>query len=239
MLDYIYSGYTHIGGRNNNEDNYIAIKNEDNYLFAVADGVGGHTCGQVASEIIIRTLEELFCNNSDEFDLEMAIRQANEKIILAQKQMKNNMQTTITAVYINDSMTVCANVGDSRTYFFKNNHVVFQTTDHSVAQMAVALGEIQKEDIRNHEDRNIITRTIGYSFEEKIDIRIFKNTDFENIILCTDGFWEYVLEDEMCKIQERNTTPDECLSEMRKILMERVPKKHDNNTAIMVMKRGC
>ena len=239
MTKYIFSDYSHIGGRETNEDNFISLKNQDNYLFVVADGLGGHTCGHLASEIIIRTLEELFYRNPEEFDLENAVRLANEKIIHTQKQLRNNMQSTVTAVYINKSMTVCANVGDSRTYLFKNNRIIFQTTDHSAAQMAVALGEIKKEDIRSYEDRNVLTRAIGYSVEEKIDIRKFNNTDFENIILCTDGFWEYVLEDEMCKVQEQNNSPDVCISEMRKILMKRVSKRHDNNTAIMVMERGC
>ena len=239
MSEYIFSEYSHIGGRKVNQDNCIALRIDNNYLFAVADGLGGHSGGEIASENIIRTLEELFSHNPVEFNLEKAINCANKRIIDGQKRLNNNMQSTVTAVYINDSMVICANVGDSRTYLFKDNKIVFQTTDHSAAQMAVALGEIQKEDIRRHEDRNILTRAVGYSDECKIDIYKFMNTDFENIILCTDGFWEYVLENEMCDILGNIKNSDECIFEMKKILMKRVPDKHDNNTAIIVMKRGC
>lgn len=132
----------------------------------------------------------------------------------------------------------CANVGDSRTYVFRNKDIVFQSIDHSASQMAVHLGKIRKEAIRNHEDWNVLTRAVGALEELKVDIVKINPNKYDSILLCTDGFWEYILENEMCEALDISETPDSWLFKMRKLLEHRIPVRNDNNTAIAVMKRG-
>ena len=148
------------------------------------------------------------------------------------------MKTTVVAVHISESNIKVANVGDSRAYLFSDCSILYQTVDHSASQMAVNIGEITSDQIRNHEDRNILTRALGVSENVKVDIEEFDVDGIERIILCSDGFWEYVLETEMCETAKSSKNPDVWLFKMREKHAQRVSKGNDNNTAIVVMRKG-
>ncbi len=227
-----YICYTDVGGRDNNEDSVLAVNVGESYLFVVADGLGGHECGEVASGILVRELEAQFRASPEKFDLEQAIKNGNNCILAEQARTGKKMKTTAAAVYINRQRTVVANVGDSRSYLFKNGAIVFQSFDHSVAQMAVQSGEIKASEIRSYPDKNILTRALGSAAELKVDIYNIENGFYDAVLIGSDGFWEYVLEDDMCRLLNQDGTLNDWLGRMREIKRMNAPANCDNNTAV-------
>ena len=138
----MYGFYTDIGGRGNNEDSLLAIESGGAYLFAVADGLGGHEAGEVASRILVDELRRAFMKTPYSFDLEQSVKRANALILSEQDRTGKMMKTTVSAAYVFGGRTYVANVGDSRVYLFDEGNIVFTSVDHSVAQMAVHAGEI-------------------------------------------------------------------------------------------------
>ncbi len=225
--------YSDIGGRPNNEDSYLNKKMDDYSVFVVADGLGGHNDGEVASYIAVKSIEESMVENAND-DVFAAIEYANARVLAQQEKTMTKMKTTIAMALIKDEETIIAHVGDSRVYAFRNGKVIFQTKDHSASQMAVAVGEITLEEIRNHDDRNILTRVLGATDEIKIDAVSITNDQYDALLICSDGFWEYVLEDEMEETLSGSDSAINWLYKMRSIQANRAPDNCDNNTAIVI-----
>ncbi len=228
-----YNFYTDIGDRNVNEDSLIATEKNGAYLFAVADGLGGEGGGDVASQTVIRELKVAFENAN--FELDKAILQANLSVLETQKAMRRKMKSTCAAVFVNfaSNKTVIASVGDSRVYLFKNGEIMCQTRDHSAATVAVATGEISPEEIRGYKDRNILTRALGMDDELKVQMLSFENTKYDHILICSDGFWEFVTEAEMTSALNASKSLEDWLERMRFIHKQKADLNCDNNTAII------
>lgn len=235
-MRYVYDSYSSAGGREKNEDAHIETTCENKCLYVVADGLGGHDCGEVASNITVNEIKRQF-ENEQNFDLEKAIISANKLILNRQNETGFKMRTTVAAAYIDDSITIVANVGDSRIYAFNESTIIFQTIDHSASQIAVKLGEIAPSEIRTHKDRNVLTRALGAGESLKVDVNIIKSSEYQRILLCTDGFWEYVLEEEMIETLLITEFPYEWLCRMREKHAQRIPENNDNNTAIAVIRK--
>lgn len=232
------SSYTNIGSRTHNEDALCVESAKDGILLAVADGLGGYQGGEVASKVAIDVLKQEFHQNPLQFDLSRAISTANFQILEQQKKTGLRMKSTVSAAWVGIKKTVFAHVGDSRIYAFQNGRISFQTVDHSASQMAVFLGEIDSSEIRNHPDRNILTCTLGASPELKIDTTVIENEKYDALLLCTDGFWEYVLEEEMIRFLLSSQQSSCWISKMREAMTRRVKQGQDNNSAITMVKRG-
>lgn len=230
---YLCESYTDPGGRENNEDSLLVYGSHNGILLVVADGLGGHDCGEVASGIAVATLKEEFAG--DGFDPVAAIKLANTRIMEKQAETGLAMKTTVCVAWVNGGAQLC-HVGDSRIYAMNGGDIVWQTTDHSASQMAVTVGEITAREIRNHPDRNKLVRALGVADEVKVDVTSFAEGSFDALLLCTDGFWEYVYEEEMTA--SRAPDPAAWLGRMRQILAPRVPEGNDNNTAIVLIKDG-
>lgn len=228
-----YDHYTNVGSRSRNEDSLCAAENNGIGLFAIADGLGGISYGRTASRMVISVLEEQF-KNSTEFNIEKAVHDANSCILLEQHELNCKMKTTVAAVVVDKKVTA-VHAGDSRIYAFKNNEIVFQSRDHSVSQMAVSAGEIELSQIRRHPDRNMLTKALGTSEDLKFDITVLDASELDAILLCTDGFWEYVLERDMKDTLKKAGSPNKWLSDMRNILESVKPPNNDNNTAIAII----
>ncbi len=232
-MNFIYDTYSHIGTRRNNQDSYTVCWGRNGFAAAVADGLGGYIGGEIASKLFVDEFESAF--ESEGFDLVQTYDEANEIIIDAQEQYNNRMKTTAASVWVDKSQTLVANVGDSRVYAFKHGEIVFQSTDHSVAQMCVDSGEITPDMIRIHEDRCILTRSLGGKAEVTVDISRLENTDYDSLLLCSDGFWEHVFESEMCSALKQSQTPQQWLEKMVECRERRVADDNDNNTAVVIM----
>ena len=225
------------GGREKNEDT-VCIRRKDNKLCVfVGDGLGGYDNGKFASETAAQTIIKYSEQQDflDETRMQEAAMLANEKIKEQQAVRNSNMKTTIVVLGIDDLKARWMHVGDSRLYHFKNGKIVGQTMDHSVSQMAVLMGEITQEQIRFHEDRNRVLRALG-SDNSKPDISELTeiSSEKEAFLLCTDGFWEYVFEEEMEEELRKAKSPEKWLKKMRGILAKRVPRGNDNYTAVAV-----
>lgn len=234
-MNYRFEYYTDVGGRTLNEDSYLCLNGSNCNLFAVADGLGGHDRGEIASGIVVDELKKEFLASPKRFNSVDVISKANLRIIQEQRQKGSNMKTTIAMVYIDKDKTTIVHVGDTRIYAFNNAEIVYQSIDHSASQMAVAVGEIPSSKIRFHEDRNVLTRVLGASEELRIDVDVLQNNEYSALLLCSDGFWEYVVENEMCEALLQSVNPSDWLKKMRDILQKRTPSDNDNNTAVCII----
>lgn len=226
-----FSAYSSVGGRDNNEDACYA----DGRILVVADGLGGCERGEVAANTAIEAIREYYANTENP-DIEEAINLANSRVIDAQGEEKKKMKTTITVAQIKEDGVVLAHVGDSRIYAFANGQIIYQSIDHSASQMAVLVGKITPEQIRHHEDRNILTRALGVSYDLKVDMTSLGSWEFDALLLCSDGFWEYIVEEDMCKCLQQADTAQQWLTSMRRIADAAAPVNRDNNTAVVMMR---
>ena len=194
---------THVGQvRDGNEDNYVSIDG----LYFVADGMGGHSAGEVASEIAVRTLEEVYTDPkvrvSSSGLLADAISTANTAIFMEamHDSSKTGMGTTLTGLAVTnapDNQIVVANVGDSRTYLWRHGELRQVTKDHSHVQTLVDRGAITRAEARVHFQRNIVLRAMG--IESWVDIDTFPMTveDGDRYIMCSDGLVDEADDDEI------------------------------------------
>jgi serine/threonine protein phosphatase PrpC len=225
------------GGRDYNEDS-VRIFNQDGICsVVVADGLGGHGGGQLASSTAADTITEGFRKDTqiDNSTVRQLFLQANDNVIKLQNSSKK-MKSTGVALFINDNAAIWAHAGDSRLYHYLDGRLITQTLDHSVSQMAVFSGEITLDQIRHHEDRNKVLKAFGAGDEINAEVspELELCSGFHAFLLCTDGFWEYVLEPEMEIDLVKSVTPDEWIHSMCFRLKQRVPDNHDNYSAAAV-----
>lgn len=155
--------------------------------------------------------------------------------MLAAQTPTCQMKSTVVMLTIANGQAAWAHVGDSRLYRFHEGTLEFQTRDHSASQVAVLLGDITQDQIRFHEDRSRILRALGQEGEVKAEVGgMALQPGKYAFLLCTDGFWEYVLEPEMEEDLRAAANPEDWLARMRQRLAQRVPPDNDNNTAAAV-----
>jgi PPM family protein phosphatase len=145
---------------------------------------------------------------------------------------------TTAVVLLSDYETfLCAHIGDSRLYYFQDGQLRFQTRDHSVPQALADLGQITAAEIRHHPDRNRLSRALTAQDEPRPDIESEPHVLHSNdaFLLCVDGFWEYVLEEEMEATLAQESDPQAWLARMESLIQQRAKENHDNYTAIAVM----
>jgi PPM family protein phosphatase len=162
-------------------------------FYAVADGMGGHNAGDYASSYAIHRIVGLVRNASQDENpqdiLARAVKITNEELLERSRteEDKSGMGTTFVAAAIKDNILLAVNVGDSRLYLLHKGDLQQITEDHSYVQSLVHRGEINKEEARNHPQKNIITRAVGVM--EKVEPDFFKVelTQGDKILLCSDG----------------------------------------------------
>lgn len=184
---------THVGlVRDGNEDAYLCIDG----LYFVADGMGGHSAGEVASDIAVTTLSDLLSdvvvNGLTANDLAAAVRHANTAILTEalRDRTKAGMGTTLTGLAVADPhlrRALIANVGDSRTYLWRHGELRQITKDHSHVQSLVDRGAITRAEARVHYQRNIVLRAMGIDPELEVDVFDLDLEDGDRFIVCSDG----------------------------------------------------
>lgn len=185
--DFIYSSLLPVGNLPN--------------LFIVADGMGGHKAGDLASRLAVETLVEEIQLNAEHDLVEVvteAISAANQILFQKAKESENlkGMGTTLVISVIKDSYIYTANVGDSRLYLI-GGEMTQITEDHSLVEEMVRIGEIKKEEARKHPDRNIITRAIGVNAKVEPDVFHTPIAEGDLILMCTDGLTNMIEDDEI------------------------------------------
>lgn len=239
-----YALYSDCGGREENEDAVRVFAN-DAYICAIlADGLGGHGGGALASQTVIDTIADLLQSTDANAITGETLKEwcslANSRVLEKQTSVCHMKTTMVLLFYIrNSGKVILAHVGDSRGYYFKDAENCFCTFDHSVSRMAVLSGEISMDAIRNHVDRNKLLRCIGGSDSVKTEIdEILIEPQADNaFLLCSDGFWEYVTEDIMENILQKTEDPSVWLDTMKMYLDKVAPAENDNNSAVAIMIR--
>ena len=241
-----YKVLTNIGNREKNEDSVGILENDGMYCFVLADGLGGHGKGEVASQTVVEEILTYFDNNgNDEEFIANAIQNAQDSILEEQKNDRklSDMKTTVVVLTIQDGIARCGYVGDSRLYHFRKNKLAYRTLDHSVPQMLVAAKEIKEKDIRNHSDRNRLLRVIGMNWETpKYELATAISIDDKKkhaFLMCSDGFWELIDEKNMIACLKKSTSVEEWIDLMeQEIVINGKDTNMDNYSAIGVFIDG-
>lgn len=225
------------GGRAINDDTACVQKDNQSVHVYVGDGLGGYAGGRQASQAAGKALMEAGKKRIMLTDAQLctAAAEAEQAVFRLQKKTKGNMKTTLVYLSVEKDTARWMHVGDSRLYFFRDGKKICQTADHSVSQMAVLMGEITVDQIRFHEDRNRVLRALGgENARPELSAPVKLGKEPCAFLLCTDGFWEYVLETEMEQTLCAAASPEEWLRAMEKILLDRVTGENDNYTAVAV-----
>ena len=221
--------------RKTNEDSFIFAPP---HLFVVADGMGGHVAGEIASSLGASTIQEYIKNcrqPSDwEQNLKAAIIQANS-IIYQMAQAKSEclgMGTTVTAVYTDGSSIYWGHAGDSRLYLIRENQLRQITVDHSLVAELVQSGSITEEEALVHPHRNILTRAVGTSDTISVDTGSFLQQPEDRLLLCTDGLTNMVSEKDILSICLQHAHPQQAVNKLVEQAIQ--AGGYDNITAIIV-----
>lgn len=228
-----------VGGRTVNEDYADGYESEAGSCWVVADGLGGHGGGEVASRLAVETILSGAHRGLPLQDdaLRTAVAQAHAAIRAAQDDGgPPSMHTTVAVLATDGRHALWAHVGDTRLYHFREGRLLQQTADHSVPQMLAEAGDITREQIRKHEDRSRLLRALGQAQAPKPSVlaapeRLQPGDAF---LLCTDGWWENVTEVEMQVDLFKSGDPGEWLDQMAGRIASRVRGDHDNYTAAAV-----
>lgn len=223
---------TDIGrARERNEDAFIVREP----LFAVADGMGGHRGGDVASKIAVEALEELDPTAEDGAkEIAERIREANRRIVersLSDRSVRG-MGTTVTALLADRSKAHLAHVGDSRAYLFRDGTLQQLSEDHRLVQRMVREGKIRPEEAETHPQRNILTRVLGVDEPLEVDLLTLDLHAGDRILLCTDGLTSMVGEDELRSILERDRDPQRACDDLVQAANAR---GGDDNITVLVL----
>ncbi len=232
-----YSFFTDKGDRKVNEDFFGFASYDDRYMFILCDGLGGHGMGDQASQFAVEYIKDYFlsCPDAEAFAATViekthyALRRKQEDT-----NMTGKMRTTCVILVLSGNRGISIHVGDSRLYRFRENTVVSRTRDHSIPQILVLTGEIEEEEIRCHPDRNKVLRALGDDHENlKCDISHFEVKPGDTFLLCSDGLWEPVREEEMVQALKSSESVKDWLEKMAAIArVNSNEKKMDNYTAI-------
>jgi len=230
---------THIGARMNNEDDYAFIKLTDAYYIAVADGMGGHAAGEVASKIAVETvssfMRENYTTGIEWFDLKFLLRLSHElahsKVIENAVEERAGMGTTLVSAIIRGNEIFIANTGDSRAALIRNGKTLSRTIDHSLVQRLIEEGQITEEEAFGHPASNYITSAIGGRKPLRVDLYRWLARPGDVLIISTDGLHDYVRWSEIETLSTGESAGDITFN-----LLERALEVTEDNVTIAVWK---
>jgi serine/threonine protein phosphatase PrpC len=218
-----------------NQDRYLVLPGTG--LFAVFDGVGGRKAGEVASQTAADTVEETFAADSESSSLERirrAILFANRDIYeLGQTEPSyGNMATTVALLHIEGDQAAIAHVGDSRVYKLSDGIFSRETIDHTDFDDKVRAGLIPQDDARLRDDDHSINRALGVETDVDFELKTFEFRRGDRFLLCTDGVYRHLDDDELATILLQANDPQAATDEIRRLVIER--GADDNMTAVIV-----
>ncbi|HVP94844.1 MAG TPA: protein phosphatase 2C domain-containing protein [Methanoregulaceae archaeon] len=235
----VVAGMSCTGKRTNNEDTCSGEKIADGYLIAIADGIGGHSAGEVASALAISLLfrefharyrKEMSRKEIEQLFIEI-FRNAHNEIEDAATGEREGMGTTLVAAFIRGNTAFIANSGDSRAYIIRKG-ILFRTKDHSVVQSLIDNHQISPEDALSHPFRAMLTHSLGSNFI--VDTFCLSLRPDDLVLLSSDGFHDYVAEQDIATLEW-----DGPLNELvRRLVTEAVEVSRDNVTVVVYRGRA-
>ena len=224
--------YTNQGGRDHNEDSVRCCAEQG--VFVLSDGLGGHGSGEVASALAADILFEGCSAHPDPDGLAELFQKANEAVMEGQKvPRQEDMKTTAVALSVAGDLAVWGHVGDSRLYRFSGGALSQETRDHSVTYMKYLGGEISYMDIYHDDDRPSLLRALG-KLPCKPEAGQAELRPGDAFLLCSDGFWEYVYQEEVLADLLKAETPEQWAQLMLLRHIRRTPPGNDNFSLITV-----
>ena len=222
--------------RTENEDAYVA----EQLVFGVADGMGGHAAGEVASAIAAGTMRDRLGAGAQSVDVAVAaVVEANAAIFQGahSNSEQRGMGTTLTAMVVlaegeAPRRLALVNVGDSRTYLMRAGRLRRVTIDHSYVQELVSTGHITEAEARSHPRRNIVTRALGIEPTVRVDTWVLPFVRGDRFVLCSDGLVDEVDDEEIAKLLEANRSPQDAADALVAAANERGGR--DNVTVVVV-----
>ena len=231
---------SHQGPRQYNQDRIAYSYSRDAMMAVLADGMGGHSHGEVAAEIAIATLTEDFQNaalpmlaNPKQF-LEQSILKAHEAIEhhAHAKKMKDHPRTTVVAAVAQLNSLYVAHVGDSRLYHIRNGKVLSQTEDHSKVRLLFRRGLIDQGQMALHPERNKIYNCLGGDIIPKVELSAkHKLLEGDTVMLCSDGVWSLIGDEKIAEILSAQTV-ESSIPALLDLAESRSDKNSDNMSAI-------
>ena len=229
--------------RTHNEDNLIVLKNDNNeFVLAVADGMGGHKAGEVASSIAIDELTEEFekiktlGKKEDAIDwLRKLVKEINNKIFAYTKEHPESkgMGTTLVVAIKTDDYTLYGNIGDSSGYVMKNEKLHKVTKDHTLVNLLVSTGELTPEQAKFHPRKNLLTRALGANDPIEIDIFDVDN-NISSLFLCSDGLTNMINDEQIEKVLNSNLPIEE---QVEKLIKKSNMRGGTDNISIAYLKK--
>src|SRR5687768_16757480 len=242
-------GATHVGRqRQHNEDAFLV--EDEACLFLVADGMGGHAAGEIASRIAVDSISEFIVHTKEDdgtwphaYDeqfrrstnrLMAALRMANTRVLEAMRKdaRLRGMGTTVVACMADDSMMSFAHVGDSRAYLIRDNQLSRITDDHSWVFEQVQAGMLTEAEAEKHPLRNVITRALGGALQVTPDASEIEIRSGDVYLLCSDGLTGMVPEEEILRLVTQNESLDDACAQLIEAANARGGL--DNITAVLV-----
>lgn len=224
-----YATYTNAGGREYNEDAVWVQDCTWCTRFVVADGLGGHRNGAEASRTVVKAVTE-----GDRISLATLMERAQEAVLSLQRETGGRMKSTAVVLEVEGKKARWANVGDSRLYHLRQGQLHSVTQDHSVAYKKYKAGEITRAQIAADEDQSQLLRALG-STHGQADLDSAEIEPGDGFLLCSDGLWEYVTDQEIC-IDFLKADSAEMWSKLLLLrLMERLEPDSDNLSLITVV----
>lgn len=224
---FLFAAKSHVGlVRENNEDNYAIVHPGTGYPLALvlADGMGGHSKGEVASRIAVDFIasflrEDLLTpRQPDEIAARLPelIKKANIKVYLSSLDLAENrgMGTTLTVIIVQSGYLTVAHVGDCRAYLCRDGALRQLTVDHTLVQEMVDAGSLTADETRNHPRRNVLTRALGFPEFISPDVSCIETRDGDTILLCSDGLHGIVPDDVILDRTLQADGPDNLVSSL-------------------------
>ncbi len=234
--------FTASGGRMKNDDSVASCQREGAYCFTLCDGLGGHMGGEVASRCVCDTMERSFLEMDVTLPLEQRLKQGiveSQAALIALQAAQGaytGLRTTLCCLMLDEEAAAAAYVGDSRIYQFRGGRILAHTNDHSVSQRLANIGEIRQQDVRRHEDRNLLLRCMGQPWETP-QFEMWQGLTpvqpGDAFLLCSDGLWEWVEDVEMEGDLAAANSPREWIEAMcRRVAALSGQTRLDNYSAI-------
>ena len=229
--------------RTHNEDSVIIVSNKNNeFILAVADGMGGHKAGEIASNIAIEHITQSFESmesigkKEEGIDwLRKIVKEINEKIFSYTKEHPESkgMGTTLVIAIKTDDYILYGNIGDSSGYVIKNERLQKVTKDHTLVNLLVSTGELTPEQAKFHPRKNLLTRALGAN--DPIEIDIFDvDSSINGIFLCSDGLTNMVADDQIEKVLNSKSSIEE---QVEKLIKKSNIRGGTDNISIAYLKK--
>ena len=232
--------------RDHNEDDYVALGGKESppgvdALLVVADGMGGHAAGEVASKMTVDGIVQSLNDQGQEASklegnafgvfLGKVLENVNQEVWqAAQEDDKRGMGTTCTLVAIRGDQLFLAHIGDSRAYLLRDGELHQVSKDHSWVEDAVDQGVITREQARVHPNRNVITRAIGLDQQPQIDTSVMPLADGDLVLLCSDGLNSMIPDEDIHRILT-GSSPEEVCQALTDAANDQ--GGHDNTTVVV------